>query len=158
MAGSAWNEAGSTHYLCLPHDPHFLNINPGLEYHRGRLYGTEYEVLDDPPAFGNMLRHNAPCSMCYTPTRTAKITIPANTSCPSSWTREYYGYLMADIAIRANHKGRAPVCIDVNSESIPGSIGHDVKSLLYFLETTCTGINCPPYSNGAEITCAVCTK
>jgi hypothetical protein len=158
MAGSAYNEGGSSEDLCLPHDPQLLRINAGLEYHRGRLYGTEYESYDDPPAFGNMLRHNAPCSVCYTPTRTAKITIPAKTSCPSSWTREYYGYLMAGISTHHTHRGKAPVCIDVNSESIPGSAGHHVKSLLYFLETTCTGINCPPYSNGAEITCVVCTK
>ena len=62
------------------------------------------------------------------------------------------------------HVGRAPVCVDANSESVPGSARHDVKSMMYsvlsVLETTCTGIHvhCPPYFEGAEISCAVCTK
>jgi hypothetical protein len=146
MAGSSHNEGGSSDNLCLPHDPQFLRINAGLEHHRGRLYGTDYDSSDGPPAFGNMRGHNAPCAVCYTPTRTTKITIPAKISCPSSWTREYYGYLMAGISTHDTHRGKAPVCVDANSESIPGSAGYSSISLLCFLETTCTGINCPPYS------------
>ena len=156
MAGSAWNEAGSAEYLCLPQDPQLpSNINPGLQHHRGILYGTEYEAYGNPPAFGDMARHNAPCAVCYTLTRNIRVTIPAKTSCPPSWIREYHGYLMA--GFRTSH-GRVPVCVDANSESLPGSAQPDIKSLVYFLEATCTGIDCPPYSNGAEITCVVCTK
>ena len=46
----------------------------------------------------------------------------------------------------------------MNAESVAGSAGANEKSVLYFMETTCTGIKCPPYSNGKEITCVVCTK
>ena len=155
MAGSSYNHAGSAEYQCLHQQPQFLRTTPGIQQGRGFLYGTEYEALNSPPAFSDMFRHDAPCAVCYTPTRTAKITIPARTSCPPSWTREYHGYLMAD---RYSHKPRIPVCIDVNAESVAGSARHNVRSLLYFLETTCTGIRCPPYSNGGEIACAVCTK
>lgn len=158
MAGSSFNEAGSTEYICLHQQPEFLNTTAGLQRHRGTLYGTEYEVFDDPPVFGNLLRHDAPCAVCYTSSRAAKITIPGRVSCPPTWTREYYGYFMAESPIFDDHLGKAPVCIDIQAESLPGSIGSNVKSLLYFLETTCTGIPCPPYSNGAEITCAVCSK
>ena len=158
MVGSGYDEAGSTEYLCLHEEPQFLNTNPGLQPHRGRLYGTEYEVLDSPPAFGNMFRHNAPCAVCYTPIRNTKITIPARTSCPPSWTVEFYGYYMSGSFKHTAHYGRAPACVDVNSESVPGSARHDVKSTMFFLETTCTGIHCPPYSEGAEISCVVCTK
>ena len=34
---------------------------------------------------------------------------------------------------------------------------HD-DSLLYFIETRCEGIPRPPYFDGAEIACAMCTK
>ena len=157
MAGSHHFEGGSAEYQCLHQQPQFLSTTPGIQELRGFLYGTEYEVQDSPPAFSDMFRHDAPCAVCYTPTRTAKIIIPARTSCPPSWTREYYGYLMAD-RYRSNQKTRVPVCIDVNAESVAGSAGQNGASLLYFLETRCTGIRCPPYSNGAEIACAVCTK
>lgn len=157
MVGSHRQEAGSAEFLCLHNEPQFLQTTPGLSRQRGRLYGTEYEPVNNAPAFTNMVRHEAPCSVCYSAGRSTKITIPGRTSCPSSWTREYYGYLMGEEYISL-HRSRVPICVDVNAESIPGSAGQIVKSLLYFIETTCDGIKCPPYYNGAEITCAVCTK
>ena len=157
VVGNFAYEGGSAEYICLHKQPQFLRTTAGLQPHRTRLYGTEYEFLDSPPAMGNLLRHNAPCSVCYTSARSTKIVIPGRTSCPSSWTREYYGYYMSEAQYN-NHKSKAPVCIDVNAESVPGSAGHIVKSVIHFMETTCLGINCPPYFNGAEITCAVCTK
>ena len=118
-------------------------------------------MLEIAPAFSNLANHDIPCAVCYTRTRTAEITIPGRTSCPPSWTREYYGYLMADRfdGGPGHHGGgEVPICVDVNPESVPGSGGRHDDSLLYFIETRCEGIPCPPYSNGAEITCAVCTK
>lgn len=155
--GSAYNEAGSTDYLCLHTQPEFLTIRAGQQEWRGRLYATEYEAVYSPPAFASMFRHDAPCSVCYTSTRNTKIMIPGRISCPSSWTKEYHGYLMGSDH-HAPRGSRSPVCVDVNSESIPGTAGQNVKSLFYFYETTCIGIDCPPYSDGAETTCVICTK
>ena len=157
MAGSDHREGGTATYLCLHPQPEFLLTTAGLQDLRGRLYGTEYEALSDPPTFSSMLRHEAPCAVCHTPARCTTITIPGRISCPTSWTREYYGYLMNN-ARRSEQKSRVPVCIDENAESVPGSATPHVRSLLYFIEATCLGINCPPYFDGAEITCAVCTK
>ncbi len=156
MTGSHWDEGGSAGYICLHKQPQLLSITPGIQSERGYLYGTEFKTVENPPHFSNMAGHDIPCALCYTPTRNAEITIPGRTSCPSSWTREYYSYLMAD---RYGHKGgEVPVCVDVNAESVPGSDGVHDDSLLYFLEARCEGIRCPPYSDGAEITCVVCTK
>ena len=157
VAGSKWDEAGSAQYLCLHNEPEFLQITPGLQVHRAKLYGTEYKVFDNPPAFSNVLHHDAPCSVCYTPSRSTKITIPGRVTCPSAWTREYHGYLMAP----RNHsdmKSKMPICVDLGAESVPGSAIDLDGSKLFFIETTCTGIKCPPYSEGAEVACVVCTK
>jgi hypothetical protein len=35
----------------------------------------------------NREQHDAPCAVCYIPTRHSVIMIPAKTSCPSGWTR-----------------------------------------------------------------------
>lgn len=157
VVGSDRSEGGSAEHLCLHNQPQFLGSSAGHQDLRTRLYGTEYESLQSPPAFGNMLRHNVPCAVCYTPTRSTKITIPGRTSCPPSWTREYFGYYMAN-AHHRTQKSVIPLCVDGNAEAVPGSAHHAIRSLLYFMEVTCTGINCPPYSSGAEITCVVCTK
>ena len=81
--------------------------------------------------------------------------IPARTSCPSSWTREYYGYLMAE---RYNHSQSTYECMDKNPESVPGSEGNIGGALFYHVEATCDGLPCPPYVAGREVTCAVCTN
>ena len=155
--GSAYNEAGSTDYLCLHPQPQLLKTTAGDQEWRGKLYSTEYESANSPPAFGNMYRHDVPCAVCYSGARSTKITIPGRLSCPETWTKEYHGYLMgADY--HAPRGSRSPICVDEKPESIPGSPGHNVKSLLYFYETTCIGIDCPPYTGGAETSCVVCSK
>ena len=157
MVGSKFDEAGSAEYLCLHSAPEFLATTPGLQPgHRARLYGTEYRFLDNSPALTNMLHHDAPCSVCHSP-RSSKMVIPGRITCPSSWTREYYGYLMANNYM-SNHRSRSPICLDRDSEPLPNSAAETITSVMYFVETTCIGISCSPYSEGAEITCVVCTK
>ena len=107
--------------------------------------GTEYLAQERPPAFSDMAYHDAPCAVCYAPTRTAKITIPGRTSCPPSWTKEYCGYLMADRHVGNHASGRVPICVNANSESVPGSTARESGSFLYFIETTCDGIPCSAY-------------
>ena len=136
VVGSQYDVAGPAEYLCLHNKPKFLQTTPGQQRPRTKLYGTEYEAVESPPAFSSIYRHDAPCSVCYTPSPSTKITIPGRITCPDSWTREYHGYLMTAMHLNSRH-GKAPLCIDVNAESVPGSAAHIVKSLLYFMETTC---------------------
>ena len=160
MAGSKFDEGGGANYLCLPKDPEYLHYIPGQEIYRAALNSVEYKFLSDnaSPAsiLSNMHNHDGPCAVCYTPNRIAKLMIPAKINCPSSWTREYYGYLMASrkgLNYRSNF-----ICIDNNLESVPGSQPGIEPSTIYFTESTCNGLPCPPYVSGREITCAVCTK
>ena len=134
--GSHHTDAGTAEYLCLHNQPEFLQTTPGQQTHRAKLYGTEYEAVISPPAFSDLLRHDAPCSVCHTPSRSTKITIPGRITCPDSWTEEYHGYIMGEGHF-TQHRSRVPICVDVNAESIPGSAAETVTSLLYFMETTC---------------------
>uniref|UniRef100_A0A1X7TC29 Uncharacterized protein n=1 Tax=Amphimedon queenslandica TaxID=400682 RepID=A0A1X7TC29_AMPQE len=95
--------------------------------------------------------HNAPCAVCYTSTKSVKLMIPARTSCPSSWTIEYKGYLMTE---RHNHAyNKVYECVDEYPESVDGS-GADIDAaFLYFTVLTCNGLPCPPYVNNRAITC-----
>ena len=122
------------------------------------LYGAGYQTNDNSPAFGNMFNHNAPCAACSTSARCQKIMIPGKVNCTSSWTREYYGYLMTG-RTHALHLRTSYVCVDVNAESVPGSAGFNYNgALLDFTEAVCSGIHCPPYMAGYELPCVVCTK
>ena len=81
--------------------------------------------------------------------------IPAKTTCPPSWTREYYGYLMSsdDGQYRSMFE-----CVDSDAESVPGSAVNTNRALFYFTEVRCNDIACPPYAEGRELACTVCTK
>ena len=154
-AGSRYTESGGgANHLCLPDDPEFLNTS-SVQSSRGYLYGTEYQAVSTLPAFGSMDNHNVPCAVCYTPTRGTMIMIPAKTTCPPSWTREYYGYLMSSYH---GHKRTMFECVDSDPESVPGSSTFVGGALFYFVESQCTGIPCPPYAEGRELACTVCTK
>ena len=155
--GAHYQRSGSgSNHLCLTDEPEFLEVTAGEQSIRSGLYGAEYEALDTPPAFSAVHNHNVPCAACYTSVRGEKIMVSGTIVCPSSWTREYYGYIMAE---RDTHYRSTYECVDVNAESVPGSAADSNGALFYFTEMRdCDGINCPPYASGYELTCAVCTK
>ena len=154
--------AGGSHYqqsgggvdkLCLPDVPQYLSYQPGFQ-DTGYLYGAEYLIYSSQP-FRSMHQHNVPCAVCHSSTRASLLMIPARTSCPFSWTREYYGYLMAE---RQKYARSTFECVDRSPESVPGGAGSLNGASFYHTETTCNGLPCPPYVEGREVTCAVCTK
>ena len=155
-SGSKYNQGGGVDFLCLPEDPEFLQFTAGQQTWRTKLYGAEYDLYPPAPAYNNVFNHHGPCAVCYTPNRGTMLRIPAKVNCPTSWTREYYGYLMS-------HASRHPQrytfeCMDVNPIPRPGSVIDTNGAVFYFTETTCIGIPCGPYADGKEIPCVVCTK
>ncbi len=153
-AGSYYNyKGGGVNYLCLPEEPEYSDYAPGTQGYN-YLHGTEYDIGNPIPSRYN---HNAPCAVCYVPTRAAVLMLPARLTCPPNWTLEYNGYLMS--AHRSHDHSTTFECLDKNPESIPGSSANTNGALFYYNEATCaTGIPCPPYDPEKEITCAVCSK
>ena len=150
--GSSFDHpGGGANYVCLPKTPQYLSSHVPPYY--SLMHGTEYH--DHGGIFSGTHNHNPPCAVCYT-AKEVKLMIPAITSCPSDWTLEYKGYLMAE---RDVHKRNAVFeCVDENPESIDGS-GVDTNGAMFFFTlTTCNGLPCPPYVNKRPITCVVCTK
>ena len=148
--GSNHDQAGGgANYLCIPNIPEYLVNGVPPNTYFSYLYGAEYQntlfVISE---------HNVPCAVCYTSKRTSKLM---RITCPSSWTEEYGGYLMAE---RHNHPRQAVYeCVDKNAESVPGSYANIEGALFQHVIATCgTGLPCPPYVTTKTITCVVCTK
>ena len=153
-AGSWWNhKGGAANRICLPNDPSYLQYRSGTQTYRAYLYGSEYYTTDGPLSMFHY--HNVPCAVCYVSTRGTVLMIPAKTTCPSSWTQEYNGYLMTE---RFNHHRSTYECVDQNPETVPGGARSEDGALFYHVEATCTWIACPPYTAGRELACVVCTK
>jgi hypothetical protein len=74
--------------------------------------------------------------------------------CPSGWTREYFGYLMAT---HYTHAASEFVCVDVNPEATGSTANHN-GNLWYPTEAECGSLPCGPYVQDRELGCAVCTK
>ena len=156
VGGTHYNiQGGAANYLCMPEDPEYLEYNAGVQ-DASLVVGAEYESGWNG---GGPLRpvneHNIPCAVCYVSARETVVMLPAKTQCPSSWTREYLGYLMTN---HRTHRRGMFECMDRNPESIPGSAANVNAVLFYHTEAACNGLPCPPYEPQKELTCVVCTK
>lgn len=143
------HSGGAANYLCMPLNPQYSNHTSGIQGY-SYIYGVEYQ---DP--IGGTTDDDATCAVCYVSTRETLLIVPARMSCPTSWTREYYGYLMSE---HVNHKRSLYACVDHTFEPVHGSQGHTDSSHFYHVEATCNSMPCPPYVNYKELTCAVCTR
>ena len=147
------HSGGGANYICMPNDPEYSSYFPGVQGH-SYVYGTEYQF----PLTPERNQHNVPCAVCDVPNKSRVLMIPAKLTCPSGWTREYYGYLMSE---HLNFSGRTMyTCVDVIIESVPGSQMDTVTAggHFYHVEAHCNGVACPPYNNYKELTCVVCSK
>ena len=153
MAGSNHlHKGGGTTRLCMPKDPEYtLPFINGVQNY-SPLYLVEYQNTVQNHG------HDIPCAVCVVPTKELVLMIPGKTSCPASFTREYYGYLMSE-RVHRNHYRSTFECVDQDLESITGSGVHLPLKVGLFghVEAVCNGLPCPPYNNYKEINCVVCT-
>ncbi len=153
MAGSSHHrKGGSVNRLCMPRDPQYtLPFIHGVQSY-SPLYPVEYQdtIRNDG--------HDIPCAVCMVPDKNLVLMIPAKTSCPSGFTREYYGYVMSE-RVHENHHRSMFECVDKALEFVRGSKGHKWAAGQFgHVEAVCNALPCPPYNDYKELNCAVCTK
>ena len=157
--GSNWNHpGGGSNPQCLPLDPNFLTPISGNQLLRAYMYGAEYETFTDSDSHIHGLQEtDVPCAICHVSNRTAVYMVPAKYTCPPGWTREYYGYLMAEYYAGTHHRSQY-TCVDTAFKSVDGSSANKGGLLFHFVEGRCGSLPCPPHDNTKELSCAVCTK
>ena len=161
--GSLFVDPGAAaNHICLNPDPiwdHYTEAVDSL----ARVYGVEYEFFSgnaDRPrrtAFvgKSLTNQDAPCNVCQS-SRTKILMIPGRNNCYAEWTLEYKGYLVAG---HYNHAAAMEcMCLDKNPEFNVRGHTDDNAAMLYLVEAVCGSLECPPYINGRELTCAVCSK
>ena len=148
------HKGGGSNPQCLPLYPTYFKYHSGSQSDISYIYGTEYERTN--PLVSNTDDGDVPCAVCYVPTRTSMYMIPARYSCPSGWTREYYGFLMSE---SYKHYRTQYLCVDSSFKIVSNSVKHDQAGQEFFpVEGRCGTLPCPPYEQTKELTCAVCTK
>ncbi|KAJ8319982.1 hypothetical protein KUTeg_001569 [Tegillarca granosa] len=164
--------------LCLPTDPTWERYRNGIQGGAG-IYGVDYEFNSDA-TIGDMDRTNVndkdtPCVVCNHLSHSSFYMVPGLTFVISAqmanslritvrmwllllllsiWNHSSNGYLMSGAA---NVTGASEyICVDVDPEGVMGQ-NANVRQLFH-VEARCQGLRCPPYVDGREITCAVCSK
>ena len=100
--------------------------------------------------------NDMPCAVCHVGNCTAVYMVPAKYTCPSGWTREYYGYLMTEYYTDLRTQF---ICTDNAFKVVPGgSPSAQAGMAFHFVEGRCGSLLCPPYDNTKELSCATCTK
>ena len=158
VGGSPYTHTGSAvNYVCLPKDPTWSHYKDGLDSDGPHIYGSEYQIGGgkDREFFNkDLYDQDVPCAVCRTK-RSSVLMIPARNQCYDGWTLEYKGYLVG------GHYGHAAasevVCIDGEPEIIQGGASNHNGKLFYQAEAKCGSLKCPPYVEGRELTCAVCS-
>jgi hypothetical protein len=157
--GSHYSKQGAaSSYLCLPEDP-LWNVYEDAEQIGGTIWGAEYELGLHERKINNFFgktigNRDVPCCACHT-RRSSIVMVPARNQCHEGWTLEYQGYLSGGYD---GHFASDFVCLDGEPEVLEGGEGNADGKLFYFIEARCGSLRCPPYVQGRELTCAVCSK
>jgi hypothetical protein len=89
--------------------------------------------------------------------KVSTIMIPAWNDCYGDWVKEYNGYLYAGHP--ADAAASEYICMDETPDVYKKSSNFTGKKLLYPIIVSCNGaIHCPPYVNGREATCVICSR
>ena len=76
--------------------------------------------------------------------------------CPGKFSQEYNGTLMS--GAYSHSSATQYTCIDQHPEALKGAgrINQNGR-LFYTVSTQCGSLKCPPYKQGKELTCVVCS-
>ena len=164
IIGSASSGAtgGGVDFLCLPKNPewHATSTSPSYDSWIGSVSYQVSGYIFSSSADNKRAR----CAQCYTNSRPAIMMIPGRKSCPSYWTEEYNGYLMASQE-SLNHPSRY-ICVGSLSTyySYSSSSYYQYSGYLTFVKADCSGYatldecSSGEYQHGRVLTCAVCSR
>jgi len=115
------------------------------------MYGGEYEYN-----FGGITNQDTPYSVCLNKNAHSSIMIPGRNGCYNGWNLEYRGVLVSG---DYGHKAASTyICLHEQPEIVDGGAADQNGKLLYTVVGKYGSLQCPPYKNDHEITCAVCSK
>ncbi|XP_078310943.1 uncharacterized protein LOC111133494 isoform X2 [Crassostrea virginica] len=157
VGGSHYTHPGAAvEPLCLPRDPEWGIYKDGNDASRAYVYGGEYETYSYTGYMSTILEHDVPCAVCLTRNRSLVEMFPARKTCYAGWKMEYHGYLMAGYH---GHKAATQyTCVDHHPDTLHGGQGDKNGRLFYMVEAQCGSLKCPPYVEGRELVCVVCSK
>ena len=159
MGGRYWKETSGSNYLCLPEKPLWGSYDDTKNTWVSHVVGVEIDLESKiGPYPWSVNQKNPPCAVCNVERGTSVVMIPGRNQCYEGWHQEYTGYLMSISAHGAHPHSTEYICMDLQPEGVPGQDGNQNPSVIHPVESICKGLPCPPYVDGRELTCIVCSK
>ena len=157
-AGTKYNTKGGTSdTLCLAGNPQY-KAGDASSSNAAKLSGVRNEVGGSPaPPLNNRYHTYLPCALCYTTTKSTSFMLPGRYTCPSGWSSEYTGYIMTEHTGSNRGGRRDTICVDQDAEAA-STKGSAYPAMLYLMQVSCTGLDCPPFDSQKPLTCVVCSK
>uniref|UniRef100_A0A8W8IHH6 Short-chain collagen C4 n=1 Tax=Magallana gigas TaxID=29159 RepID=A0A8W8IHH6_MAGGI len=157
VGGSDYKNPGAAvEPLCLPKNPQWGKFKDGKDGQKAELLGAEYQMHTVSNYWRHYHDHDVPCAVCLVRQRSVVQMFPGRRTCYNGWKLEYSGYLMAG---RPIHKAASTyTCVDRKPDLADGGKANQNGYLFYQVEAICGSLKCPPYVQGRELVCAVCSK
>ncbi|XP_060584830.1 uncharacterized protein LOC132740830 [Ruditapes philippinarum] len=152
-SGNSLHTGAAANTLCLSNKPEWNEYIDGFQGGT-RIYGAEYWAQNTLSKFNAVHNHDVPCVVCRIRHGNVMM-VPGQNNCRGGYTLQYSGYLMAG---NFGQPGTSEyICMDREPEK--GNSGSGEKPGTKFLSAQgeCGTLECPPYVEGREITCAVCS-
>ena len=156
-AGGAFKDSGGgSGMLCLPDHPTWGNYTDGLNGYKGYIYGVEIDMVEPSHIFYHAVNEqDQPCVVCHTRYAVTHM-FPGRINCFPGWSLQYAGYLMSSMP--TSGMDRDYICVDSDPGALVHGATNDNQGIIYLVEGRCGSLPCPPYVEGREIACAVCSK
>ena len=157
-AGTKYDTKGGTSdTLCLAGNPQYKSgEKPSIAY-TVQLSGVRNEVGGASAPLVNRYHTYLPCALCHTTTKSTSFMLPGRYTCPSGWNMEYSGYIMSERTQNQRAGRRDTICVDQFAEAASTRSSGN-PAMLYLMQVTCIGLDCPPFNSQKPLTCAVCSK
>nr|XP_022292474.1 short-chain collagen C4-like [Crassostrea virginica] len=158
FAGGSWytHPGAAVDPLCLPRDPEWGIYKDGTDGSKAYVYGAEYEITMGNDHLSSVDEHDIPCAVCLIRNRSVAKMFAGRKTCYKGWKLEYDGYLMA--GYHGHTAGTMYSCVDSQLDTLHGGHTSQNGKLFYQVEARCGSLKCPPYVEGRELVCAVCSK
>uniref|UniRef100_K1RJ29 Short-chain collagen C4 n=1 Tax=Magallana gigas TaxID=29159 RepID=K1RJ29_MAGGI len=157
VGGSWYTHTGAAvNPLCLPKNPEWGFYRDGTDGEKAYIFGGEYQTNSVPAYMKTLNQHDVPCVVCLVRRRSVVQMFPARKTCYAGWKLEYHGYLMA--GYHGYKAGSTYTCVDSHPDTVQGGHANKNGYLFYTVEARCGTLKCPPYVEGREVVCVVCSK
>jgi len=155
------HRGSGANYLCLPYQSNYgaqHYITNSGDQNGALIYGGEYQTSGWGNGTWNDRHDREPaCAVCYVEHKTTQFMQPGRTSCPSGYTRAYFGNLMA---MHYTQYRSEFICVSSSFHYASGAgKGNQDGALLYPTEYECGSLSCKwGYVQNREASCSVCVR